>query len=488
MDKPTLNPVLKDFWQKPARNRVLYGGRASSKSWDAAGFAIFLADNYKLRILCARQFQNKIEESVYTLLKHQIERFGLRNRFRVLDNKIINLYTGSEFLFYGLWRHIDEVKSLEGVDICWLEEAHNITESQWEILDPTIRKEYSQFWILFNPRLSSDFVYKRFVVNPPPDTIVRKINYTENQFLSKTMLRVIESAKAEDFEDYEHVYLGVPRDDDDNVIIKRSWIMAAIDAHVHLGFSGVGQKRIGFDVADDGEDKCANVLAHGSIVLWADEWKGQEDELLQSCSRTYAVAAEHGAHIVYDSIGVGAAAGAKFNEINQTKDSKSISHSKFNAGESVHKPDQAYRGTQMTNKDMFTNLKAQAWWMLADRFRNTYNAITKGHKFPVEDMISIASDCPHIEKIIDELSAPKRDYGVDGRVKVESKKDLAKREVKSPNLADALVMSLWGVNPNFSFHGTGEQRLGHRVSAQDDDREIDDDLGIVRGGGDFGGW
>src|SRR5574340_403514 len=110
---PTLNPVLRDFWLTPARNRILYGGRDSSKSWDAAGFAIFLAQHCCIRVCCARQFQNKIAESVYTLLKIQIERFGLAREFKITDNSIIHRGTGSEFLFYGLWRHIDEIKSLE---------------------------------------------------------------------------------------------------------------------------------------------------------------------------------------------------------------------------------------------------------------------------------------------------------------------------------------------------------------------------------------
>lgn len=156
--KPTLNPVLKPFWRAQARIRVLHGGRSSSKSWDAAGFAIFLAQRYKVKFLCTRQFQNKIEESVYSLLKIQIERFGLRDEFDILRNKIIHKTTGSEFLFYGLWRHIDEIKSLEGVDVCWIEEAHNLTKDQWDILEPTIRKEGSQFWIIFNPKLTNDFV------------------------------------------------------------------------------------------------------------------------------------------------------------------------------------------------------------------------------------------------------------------------------------------------------------------------------------------
>jgi phage terminase large subunit len=444
--QPTLNPVLRAFWaakivgDKPVRNRVLYGGRASSKSWDAAGFATYLASNAKLRFLCVRQFQNKIEESVYTLLKNQIDRFGLTSQFRVLDNKIVGRKTGSEFLFYGLWRSIDEIKSLEGIDVLWIEEGHNLTEDQWKILEATIRKQGSQVWIVFNPRLSTDFVYKRFVINPPPGTLVRRINYDENPFLSQTMRDVIEAAQLEDEDEFAHIYLGQPKDDDDDAIIKRSWIMAAVDAHKALGIEPSGAKRIGFDVADSGADKCANVFAHGSVVSWIDEWKAGEDELLKSCSRTYVAAKERDAKIIYDSIGVGASAGAKFKEVNESStDRFPVRYEKFNAGGAVWEPDREYQ-PKVTNKDMFSNIKAQAWWLVADRFRNTFNAIRRGEKFADDKLISISADCPHLDRLIDELSTPKRDYDQNGRVKVESKKDLAKREVASPNLADAFVM------------------------------------------------
>ncbi|MCG2572345.1 PBSX family phage terminase large subunit [Acinetobacter sp. ME22] len=445
----TLNPVLEAFWLMPARNKVLYGGRASSKSWDAAGFAIFLADNYKLRILCARQFQNKIEESVYSLLKIQIERFGLKHRFEILKNKIINKYTGTEFMFYGLWRNIDEVKSLESIDICWLEEAHNISKEQWEILEPTIRKDYSQFWIVFNPKLANDFVYKRFVLKPPPKTISRLINYLENPFLSQTMLDVINAAKEEDYDDYAHIYLGVPRDDDDDVVIKRSWLMAAVDAHTVLKFKPEGIKRLGFDVADGGADKCANVQTHGSVLQWTDEWKAREDELLQSCTRTYTRAVLENSQIIYDSIGVGAGAGAKFQELNEAQN-RHIRYSKFVAGGKVWQPDSKYRGTDMYNKDMFNNLKAQSWWSLADRLRNTYNAVRNGQQFNVEELMAFDSSCPNLEKLMDELSTPRRQYGADGKVKVEGKEELAKRGIPSPNLADAAIMS---TTPAVSSYG-----------------------------------
>ncbi|CAH0447590.1 hypothetical protein LMG10661_03657 [Ralstonia syzygii subsp. syzygii] len=441
--RATLNPALRKFWTAPARNRVLYGGRSSSKSWDAAGFAVFLTNTNKIRFLCARQFQNKIADSVYSLLKTQIERFGLLDRFDIQRDRIINIATGSEFLFYGLWRSIDEIKSMEGIDVCWIEEAHNLTEEQWEILNPTLRKSGSQFWIIFNPRLSTDFVYRRFVANPPAKTITRQINYTENPFLSGTMLEIIEAAKDEDYESYEHTYLGVPRDDDDDSIIKRSWIMAAIDAHKVLGLEAQGEKRIGFDVADSGADKCANVAAHGSVVDWADEWKAGEDELLESSKRTYNAAKERGASVTYDSIGVGAGCGAKFKEINEARQSEGqsfmVRYDKFNAGGAVWEPDREYQ-PNVKNGDMFSNIKAQAWWLVADRFRNTFNAVRRDEKFSVEQLISISAETPHLERIIDELSTPKREYDPNGRVKVESKKDLAKRDVPSPNLADSFVM------------------------------------------------
>jgi phage terminase large subunit len=462
-EAPTLNPVLRDFWTAPARNRVLYGGRSSSKSWDAAGFAVFLASNYKVRVLCARQFQNKIAESVYTLLKIQIERFGLRDQFHITDNSIRHTGTGSEFMFYGLWRHIDEIKSLEGIDICWIEEAHNLTQEQWDILEPTLRSDASQFWVIFNPRLVTDFVYRRFVTNTPPDTVKRKINYTENPFLSETILKVIEAKRAEDEDDYRHIYLGEPRQDDDSVIIKRSWVMASIDAHVKLGLKPSGAKRVGFDVADSGNDKNASVLAHGIVAIEVDEWKGREDELLKSASRVHNLANINGASITYDSIGVGAFSGAHFKALNEEK-RVNVQYDKFNAGGSVVRPQQRIDPKDPTsplNGDFYSNIKAQMWWEVANRFRNTFNAVTKGEIVEDDALISISSGCEHLDELIDELTTPLRDFDNRGMAKVESKKDLAKRDVPSPNKADAFIMAFSNVHTppptaySVSFHRTG---------------------------------
>jgi len=419
---------------------------------------VAIAMECSTRIMATRQFQNRIDDSVYTLLKMQIERFGLKSRFAIYQNRIECPETGTDFLFYGRARNIEEIKGTTAVGIHWAEECELMTPEEWRVIDPTLRDDESQHWLIFNPKLISDFVYKRFVMNPPARTIVRKINYNENPFLSKTALDLIASAKAEDYDEYLHVYEGEPLLNDDNAIIKRSWILAAIDAHKRLGFEASGRKRIGFDIADSGADKCANAYAHGSVVLWTDLWKAGEDELLKSCSRTWSAARERQADVVYDSIGVGASAGAKFGEINDTMIDGRIKYTKFNAGGAVYQPESFYT-PQTKNKDHFANIKAQAWWLLADRFRNTYNAIHRGDKFDEDELISLSGSLPFLNQIIDELSTPKRDFDNNGKVKVESKKDLEKRDVPSPNLADAVVMAFAPGHMPMEISGDAIQEL-----------------------------
>ncbi len=435
----TLNPRLKDFWIDDsgklikARNRVLYGGRASSKSWEFAGRIAQIAQQYKTRVLCVRRFQNKIKESVYTLIKDQIDNFGFPG-YKKLATTIENS-NGSEFVFYGIERNIDEIKSFEGADVLWIEEAHNLTKEQWEILEPTIRKEGSEIWISFNPRLITDFIWQNFVVDPPRNSVIRKVNYPDNPYLSSTLLDAIGEMKEKDPDRYEHVYMGRPMSDDDAVIIKRSWVEAAIDFHVNYPEDMRGQKVVGYDVADSGEDKNAVTVCDGAIITKCYEWQGGENELKKSADRVRLEAIRHNAKIVYDSIGVGAHTGSTLQAANFTD------FSGFNAGGKIIKPSKKYNGVKQ--KEYFSNIKAQAWWLVADRLRNTYDYLHNGNKnYSSDDLISISSDIPNMESLISELTTPRRDFDKAGRVKVESKDDLKKREVKSPNKADSFIMAL----------------------------------------------
>ena len=435
----SLNPNLKDFWLDDsgklikARNRVLHGGRASSKSWEFAGRIAQIAQQYKTRVLCVRRFQNKIKESVYTLIKNQIDNFEFTGYTPMATS--IEHSNGSEFVFYGIERNIDEIKSFEGADVLWIEEAHNLTKEQWKILEPTIRKQGSEIWISFNPRLITDFVWQNFIVNPPRNTVVRKVNYPENPYLSETMLDAIHDLKEKDYDQYQHVYLGQPLSDDDAVVIKRSWVEAAIDFHLKYDGEMRGAKVSGYDVADSGEDKNAVTIADGSIVLDCYEWQGGENELKKSADRVRIEAVKYGAHVIYDSIGVGAHTGSTLQA------SGFNNFSGFNAGGKVQKPLKKYNSIKQ--KEYFSNVKAQAWWLVADRLRNTYDYLHNGNKdYRADDLISISSDINNIEALISELTTPRRDFDKAGRVKVESKDDLKKRDIMSPNLADSFIMAM----------------------------------------------
>lgn len=389
-----------------------------------------IASQYQTRFLCVRRYQNKIKESVHTLIAAQVDNFGLAGfDIRAADIRHAN---GSEFVFYGIERNTDEIKSFEGADILWIEEAHNLTEDQWRILKPTIRKEGSEIWLSFNPNLVTDFVYQRFVVNPPRDTRVRLINYTENPFLSDTARADIEEMKAEDYEEYEHVYLGVPRTDDDAAVIKRSWLEAAVDADIKLGIDLSGGRTVGYDVADSGDDKNATAVFLGGKCLEVDEWKALPDALAESAQRAWGKVAK--GQLVYDSIGVGAHVGSTLKGMGIKS-----GYQKFNAGAAPVNPKAEY-APGIKNGEKFENLKAQAWQDVADRMRNTYNAVNKGRKYPASELISLSSDIGKLERLKTELATPRASQSKRGLDMVESKDQLAKRGVKSPNLADAFIM------------------------------------------------
>ena len=441
-----LNPNLKHVWTTKADLKIIKGGRASSKTHDIAGWSIFLAQKYKVKFLCIRQFQNKIQESVYAVLKLKIETAGLEDQFTFTKSTIRHKVTGSEFYFYGINRNITEIKGFEGADICWIEEGEGLTEEQWVIIEPTIRKDGSECWISYNPRMQEDFI-ETFKHDLDNSVLVTQINYDKNPFLSATMLRKIKRMKKDDYEEYEHIYLGIPKQDNEESIIKRSWLEACVDAHLKLNIKPSGQKVIGFDVADDGDDKNAMVKRYGQLCEYIEEWKAAEDELNRSAKRVYNKALEDRCVIVYDSIGVGASAGSNFKDFNIAAGGSkhNIIYKKFNAGAVVEKPNAKYKDTDVKNRDYFENLKAQAWWDIAERCKKTYNAVTKGDAVKESDVISISSKIKHVDQLISELSTPKRDFAKSGKIMVESKADLKKRKVKSPNVADAFIMSYYNL-------------------------------------------
>ena len=404
------------------------------KSWAVATVLVELACKGRFRIMCARELQNSISDSVISLLSDTIDRAGYTQEYEVQRNRIIHLSTGSEFLFYGIKNNPTKIKSIEAIDICWVEEAENVSDESWNILIPTIRKDGSEIWLTWNPKNILDPTYQRFVVNPPDDIADIVVNYTDNIYLPDVLRLEAESCKARDYDLYRHIWLGEPVADSELAIIKPSWIEAAIDAHEKLGFSAAGRRILGFDVADEGDDANATVLRHGSVVTDMQQWRGQD--VIYSADKVYLYAQEQDIdRIVYDNIGVGAGVKAQF----RRKNGK-VQTLGFNAGGAVYKPDTKYTDDKK-NRDMFANIKAQAWWMVRDRFYKTWRAVHHGDSYPEDQLISLSSSLHELEYLTAELSRPQVDYDQNGRVKAESKKDMKKRGIPSPNRADALVMA-----------------------------------------------
>lgn len=199
------------------RYRVLYGGRGGAKSWAVARALLIKAAKTPLRILCAREFQTSIRDSVHKLLCDQIVALEMTSFYDITQNALRGK-NGSEFAFVGLKNNIANVKSYEGIDICWVEEAQTVSRNSWNILIPTIRKESSEIWITFNPELETDETYQRFVAKPPADAVVQKINWSDNPWFPETLRSEKDSLKARDEEAYNQVWEGLCRQTVDGAI------------------------------------------------------------------------------------------------------------------------------------------------------------------------------------------------------------------------------------------------------------------------------
>lgn len=401
---PAMNPALKDFWATQSRNKVLYGGRASSKSTDAAINAIRIARKYSVKFLCTRQFQTSISKSVYTLLKEQINRFGFASEFEITNNTIIHKQTGSSFIFIGLARNIEEIKSIEGVDICWIEEAGLLTKEQWDILEPSIRKEHSEIWVIFNPGNRTDFVWQHFIEHKQPNTLVKKINYDENPFLSETMRNIIEAAKKDDYDRYLHVYEGKIKESDEKALFAFDEIENAMKQTGNEDQSGVFTYAL--DVARYGDDNSVLSKRKGFLIYALETYeKYNTMELANKLS--HIEKAEYGTkpHAKFiDPIGVGAGVVDRLRE----KGMRGVI--------------EANGSFKAARNDLYENKRAEMYFELKEFVR-------RGGKIP---------DDPELQE---ELLSLRYEYSkTSGRIKIQAKEEIKELIGRSPDKADSVAM------------------------------------------------
>lgn len=456
-------PAFQEYLQ-PARFKVAYGGRGSSKT---RTFVTLLVTNclyHGWRIVCLREIQKSIEDSVYQEILEEIDRRGLSEHFNPLKTEIQCATSGGTFRFEGLLRNQQKLKGYSSFDCAWVEEAANVSADSWKFLIPTIRKKGSEVWASFNPESPLDDTYKRFVTERVyPDykdgkryCISKKINYTDNPRFPQELIDDMELMRENDPDLFEHVYLGEPVANSDLAIIPPKWFNAAIDLHKYLNIEPTGDKVIGFDVADEGKDFNAQANVHGWIVTGLDEWKDKDPN--SAANKVFNDCVEFGAkEIIFDSIGVGAGAKGELRQaVARLEEQSKIPPiiTAYRANDGVANPEDYYTpgyaaasvghsdGSSQKNKDMFTNLKAQDYWGIRDRCYNAWKA-RNGKPYDADMLISFDSDLiPQkiLDKLKGEASQPRREY-LNGKLRVEPKDKMKKRGVESPNILEAVVMA-----------------------------------------------
>ena len=213
------------------RFRVLFGGRGGAKSWGVARALLIKGAQTPIRVLCAREFQTSIKDSVHKLLGDQIEALGLSTFYEITQAQIRGK-NGSEFNFVGLKNNVANVKSYEGVDVCWVEEAQTVSRHSWKVLIPTIRKEKSEIWITFNPELETDETYQRFVIHAPDNAIVQKVNWSDNPWFPETLKLEKDALKHRDPAAYNVVWEGLCKQTVDGAIFAREMQMAELEGRI----------------------------------------------------------------------------------------------------------------------------------------------------------------------------------------------------------------------------------------------------------------
>ena len=200
-------PPKATFLEKPHRYKVLYGGRGGGKSWSMARALLARGACEPIRVLCAREHQSSIRDSVHRLLVDQIRALKLQASYRITAEAIHGV-NGALFVFAGLRHNIDDIRSKEGFDVCWVEEAQAVSRLSWETLIPTIRKEGSEIWVSFNPVLEEDETWQRFVVRQPTGAVVKKLTLVDNPHCPQVLIDEANDLKARDPRAWAHIWDG----------------------------------------------------------------------------------------------------------------------------------------------------------------------------------------------------------------------------------------------------------------------------------------
>lgn len=390
---------FKELFNPKWRNLAFYGGRGSTKSHSVARALILRARKEQKRILCTREFQNSIDDSSMQLLKDIIELYGFDD-FTYTNTSIINKITGSNFIFKGLRKGTTQsVKSLEGVDIAWVEEAQSITEESLEVLAPTVRKDGSQLIFTFNRLTELDPVYVKYVMNPPEDTYSRLINYDTAMkygIFPEVLRKEMEYDKEHNPELFTHKWLGEPISQAELAIISRTATLAAMERKIEDD----GAIIVGADIARMGGDR---------IVFW--KRKGLKTIKTRVMSKMRIPA-------ICDAL-------EQFVDFNKEIEMR-IDDTGVGGGVTDEMLKRGYNaiainfGGVAQDNDKYPNWISEAWFHMAE----------------IMDQVELPQD----SDLLMELTTRQWKMDNKGKRRVESKDDYKKRGFRSPDLADACII------------------------------------------------
>lgn len=445
---------LKPLLSTPKRFKIIIGGRGSAKSTAAADLLILKAQTEQAMVMCCREFQNSIEDSVHGLISEEIDNTQAQG-FTVQASKID--CKGGGFRFRGLARNPESVKSAFGFKYCWVEEAQTISQESLKLLTPSIREAGSEIWMTANPRSRADAFSQRFIV--PYEKELKRDGYYEDDLHLIIMINwrdnpwfpeELEQERQHDYEHlprahYDHIWEGAFNDHIENALIPPEWFDSAIDAHEKLGFKPSGAIIVGHDPSDEGNDSKGYAARHGSVVIDLDEMDTGDaaDGIDWALSKGIQAQMDY---FAWDCDGLGV---ALKREVSNALDGKKIEYFMFKGSESPESPDSPFDdhkgGPSKSNRDALLNKRAQYYWKLRERFYATYRAVEKGEYIDPEEMISLPSTLNSLEKLRSELCRIPIKPNNNGKIQIMSKIDMAKKpyQLPSPNLADALMMSMY---------------------------------------------
>jgi len=457
---------------------IVIGGRGSGKSVGIADISLIDARDTGSKTYCLREYQSSIKNSVYSLLKDESKRLEF-DGFDVQSNSI--LYNGAEaFLFAGLARNVDSIKSAHGFKRYWVEEAQFISEDSLTALTPTARKKPKKgmpteleevvdehkvsMIFVANPGSSEDPFSKRFIEPFKEDLdrdgyyeddmhLVVVMNYTDNPWFHESGL---EEERQWDFKNrpralYDHIWLGEYNDSVENALIMAEWFDACIDAHKKLGFEPTGAKYASHDPSDTGPDSKGFALRHGSVVI--DVQEKLDGDINEGGDWAVDLALRHQAdYYTWDCDGMGVGlnrqTSASFNN-------KPVAVSMFKGSEGPDNPDaicnpadKAPVAKQQTNKETVKNKRAQYYLMLRDRVYRTYRAVVHGEYSDPDTLISFSSDIQALSKLRAELCRMPVKPNGNGLFELYTKPEMkTKFKLPSPNLGDSVMMLMRAQKP-----------------------------------------